>query len=561
MSIFKPKYFLPVGIALIALGTILFFLLRQVPPSLPPVVEDISQAPPLPSAEAGSDVAESSVAPEPDAGTAQSHTGTVDENTPAYTGADHPAEPLSPDAIDGEHLFRFYNAADQRAFESYAKAHGIAVLDSMTVGHVTRIKVQNRAQLQDLLKNAPVAVEHEPNIYVRLPEQNKQPMQAPPKGYRPFGKDTLAWLGIGDNQGWGNGIKVAVLDSGVNAEGGLKGKYIDRVDLSDDDSASGLHGTAVASIIAGDSTNLRGVAPDADIMSLRVLSDKGSGNAFTLAKGIIDAVDRGAKIINMSLGSKSDSFVVRDAVHYATERGVLLVAAVGNDAVEGVQYPAAYPDVLSVGGVDANGEHLYFSNRGKVDVAAPGIGVEIPLDNKNILFSGTSAAAPFVSGAAAAIWAQNPELSATDVRDIILANSDDGGAPGTDADVGAGVLNLKRIEQRNTPGIYDMSIMTPFVTTDENGIHLDLSAQNRGTEPIESASLEVSINGAPPQPFIFNNIGVGETASQHFDLPPTDKDLELRYYITPEGISDANPSDNGMISRINQFQPRKPDEK
>ena len=457
------------------------------------------------------------------------------------------------DAIPGEYVFRFFNAADLGAFEGYARAHGVRVLDSVVVGNMVRVRVADGRQLADLLRNAPVAVEYAPNVYVQIPEQNPVTAEVPRSDYKGFGASALNWLGVSDNDNWGSGIKIAVLDSGVRPGGALQGKFIEQVDLCHSAGGQGLHGTAVAAIIAGEDRRLGGVAPDADVLSIRVVPDNGRGDIFTLAKGIFTAVDRGARIINMSLGSRSECFAVREAVRYAVERGVLLVAACGNDAQKGVQYPARYPDVLAVAGVDAKGEHLYFSNRGsEVDLAAPGIGVAVPLsEDKAIAFSGTSAAAPFVSGVAAGIWSENPDFTADDIRSLLLDYADDVGAPGRDEETGWGVLNAERVEERDMAGVFDMAVMPPYVVRDDAGLHVDLSAQNHGTETIDEAVLEVRINGEPAKRFSYGGVLPGSTLTSHFDFTAADGDvIAIEYGVLTPGVSDARPGDNGMFSRI-----------
>ena len=113
---------------------------------------------------------------------------------------------------------------------------------------------------------------------------------------------------------------------------------------------------------------------------------------------------------------------------------MIIVAAAGNDAVEGVTYPAKYEGVIGVSSVDATGKHLYFSNRGEeVDLAAPGIGVTAAwTGNSFIDFSGTSASAPFVSGTLAMLLSENPALRPTEAVEIISSYANDAGFPGRD---------------------------------------------------------------------------------------------------------------------------------
>jgi len=459
------------------------------------------------------------------------------------------------DAIPGEYLFRFYSDADRKAFEKYAREHGVTIIDSMRVGNTVRIGVSDRSILADLLRNGPVAVDWMPNIYIDVPKriEGSNPL-APRGGYTAFGNQALAWLGVDADAGRGAGITVAVLDSGVTAAGALDGYSIETLDLTGELGGDTAHGTAVAAIIAGSDSDSPGVAPGARLISVKVLSEDGRGDAFTLAKGIVEAVDRGANIINMSLGSHSDSFILQQAVAYAVERNVLLVAATGNDAKEGVLFPARYKDVMAVAAVDFNNEHLYFSNRGdEVDLAAPGAGVAVMIrdGDERDLFSGTSAASPFVTGAAAAIWARDHSLSPQDVKDLLIGYSNDAGAPGVDKFFGAGGVNLGRVLQRNEPGICDMAAMMPNVVNSARGVHIDISAQNRGTEILGEVRLDVDINGNR-QSFCFFNVAPGATISQPFNLGVAGEGFEIKFAAVPVGVQDATPGNNGVISRISR---------
>ncbi len=455
------------------------------------------------------------------------------------------------DSIPGEYLFKFYNEQDRRAFEEYARKHGIRIIDFMAVGNVVRVGISDRSILEELLRNGPISTDWMPNTYVRVPErEDNVPLTPPSGGYQAFGDRALKWLGIKDNSGWGQGISVAVLDSGVIASGALSGRNIMQIDLIGESSYAAAHGTAVASIIAGGDAT--GVAPAVDLMSIKVMSNAGTGDSFTLAKGIIEAVDRGAQIINMSLGSNSDSFVVRQAVKYAAERGVLLVAAAGNDARQGLLYPARYEDVIAVAGVDFNSKHLYFSNRGSaVDIAAPGAGVAATgAGGETIGFSGTSVASPFVAGAAAEVWARDSSLSSEDIRRILIDYSNDVGAPGRDESYGAGVLDVGRINSRNTSGIFDMTAMMPFVQNNKSGGTVDISAQNRGTETIAEMVLEVDFQGKK-ESFSFFNVQPGNTISQPFPFGLIPEDgMELRFSVRPSGVNDATPNNNAVFSII-----------
>ncbi|HXQ33348.1 MAG TPA: S8 family serine peptidase, partial [Anaerolineales bacterium] len=144
-----------------------------------------------------------------------------------------------------------------------------------------------------------------------------------------------------------------------------------------------------------------GVAPNAQIMPLRVLNASGVGSYSDVAAAIVYAADHGAQVINLSLGGSNPSSTLENAVNYAISKDVIVVAAAGNNGTEGALYPAAYSDVIAVGSVDPNLERSSFSNYGsQVDIWAPGRDIlTTKRDGSYRLVSGTSFAAPYVAGA------------------------------------------------------------------------------------------------------------------------------------------------------------------
>lgn len=208
----------------------------------------------------------------------------------------------------------------------------------------------------------------------------------------------------------GLGVRVAVVDSGIGPHPDL------RVTMGADFTGSGTwadaagHGTHVAGIIAARSGNGiggRGIAPGADLIAARVLDASGSGYADWVAAGIVWATDRGAKVINLSLGSPEPSDIERAALAYAVAHGALVVCAAGNDGGTAPDYPATYNDCLSVAASDQSDRLAYWSNRAAtVDITAPGVGIwSSCIDSGGYCeMSGTSMAAPVVSGAAALVF-------------------------------------------------------------------------------------------------------------------------------------------------------------
>jgi len=204
-------------------------------------------------------------------------------------------------------------------------------------------------------------------------------------------------------------VTVAVIDSGVCLEHpDLAERTVAGYDFVDGDTTAQDdfgHGCSVAGIIAADGSNgqgIAGVAPNARIMPLRVLNAQGIGQYSNVAAAIVYAADNGAQIINLSLGGAYASTILEDAITYAVDHGVTVIAAAGNNSGP-VMYPAAYAPVIAVGSVDQNLERSSFSSYGpQLDTLAPGRDVlTTTRDGGYSVMTGTSFAAPQVAGIAA----------------------------------------------------------------------------------------------------------------------------------------------------------------
>lgn len=286
----------------------------------------------------------------------------------------------------------------------------------------------------------------------------------------------------------GSGAVVAVLDTGVAAGApDLAGTrfvagrdLVDGDDRPDDRNGHGTHVTGTIAQTTNNGVGAAGLAHGASIMPVRVLDDAGAGTDHRTAQGIRWAVDNGAHVINMSLGGASRSQVLADAVRYAHDRGVVLVASTGNDGSDAVSFPAAYDEVIAVGAVRLDRTRAPYSNRGtQVELVAPGGDLSRDQDADGVpdgivqqtlrsrgssdfcmcVYEGTSMAAPHVSAVAAMLVARGTRGPAA-VRAALRAGAADLGAPGRDQTFGFGLVQARSALDAATPSPATTSLRT-----------------------------------------------------------------------------------------------------
>jgi len=286
------------------------------------------------------------------------------------------------------------------------------------------------------------------------------------------------WLGeYGIRDAWavtqGQGVIIAVIDTGVDATvPDLKGAVLPGYDFSGLGDAKGWapvgsddaeHGTLVASMAAGRGTGtnagLIGAAPGAMILPLSIALEGGEVDSDTqIAEAVKYAVDHGAKVINMSLTRNTLGWPTSwdEAFSYAAAHDVVVVAAAGNrgSGTTVVGAPATMPGVLTVAGVDRDGNASF-------DASTQGITVAVSAPSEQLVgvapggtyvsWSGTSGAAPIVSGIVALVRAAHPELDAANVINRIVATAHDRGAPGQDNIYGYGLIDAKAAVTADVP--------------------------------------------------------------------------------------------------------------
>lgn len=458
-------------------------------------------------------------------------------------------------------VVRFPTDDALNGFLSEANERGLRVEDDLARLKMLRVRLANGRQIRDLFELLPEDSEPEPNFPVKVPSL---PETEDAQGIMPFGRKAVDWLDAPEDRStWGEGVLVAVLDTGVDfghpALGGVRGTSLDLVQDESDEISYAGHGTAVASIIAGNPAVFGGMAPKAEILSVRVLNNQGEGDGFTVANGIIEAVDRGADVINLSLGTIGRSFVLEEAIDYAHEQNVLVVASVGNEGQRGVTYPARFEGVIGVTAVDAKGSQANFSNFGDgVDLAAPGAGVLAAWSQQTYKpFSGTSAATPFVAGALAGLISENQSMPRERLPELLFTYANDDGMPGEDPYVGKGVLDVGRVVGRNVKGTYDVAITGYYFDPEDfeagGRTPFLVSIQNQGTELIDQATLEVSF-GEINKTLLFGKVAVGEVKSQQLYLDAKQANnpegTRIVSQVTLDGHEDADLDNNERISRI-----------
>lgn len=379
---------------------------------------------------------------------------------PTVTSLVKSAPGVSGQAIAGEHVVRLRPGTSPSA---YARRHGLTLVQA--IGLDMYVFRGTRPDLD--LAETSEALWAEPNRRLSLPPMTTRP--APQlEGTQP--EDPLypaqyAPRILGAEAVWGTQqgrpeVVVAIIDSGIDgAHPEFQGQLLPGHDFTVKPSVPGGdkdgygHGTHVAGVVGARLNNgmgIAGLAPGCKLLPVRIFNDSGHTTDGAANAAIIWAVDNGAKVINASWGTPSDSEAGRTAVRYALERDVVVIAAVGNTGKEwDPSYPAAYPGVVAVAGTNDRDGWASFSTYGDwITLGAPGASIlsTFPLSKGNgyRIMDGTSMAAPQVTGVAALIRSQHPQLTQAQVVERLYTTAKDTVMAGKDKYVGHGRVDAAR---------------------------------------------------------------------------------------------------------------------
>lgn len=286
------------------------------------------------------------------------------------------------------------------------------------------------------------------------------------------------------------------------------------------------HGTVTSGIIAawpGNRAGIAGVNPWARIMPVKVADFLGDATSIRIAKGIHYAVDNGARVINISIAGKKLSRVVFQAVIYARKRGVLVVAAAGNDGADiSNVFPGGLPGVITVSSTDPDDKRATFSNWGQqVEIAAPGVDILslraqqtdllqferadykpgtaiVGRDKRYYRVTGTSFSAPFVSGVASLLFSLDPKRTAGQVKRMILHSARDIDTPGYDNFTGFGLLDA-RAAIKADPNYFMLSRIGSVSLVQKGGAYLFQAKGTAVADKFKRAWIELGKGENPSQ--------------------------------------------------------------
>ncbi len=354
----------------------------------------------------------------------------------------------------------------------------------------------------------------------------------------------------------GVGVNVGIIDTGIQRDhpdltvsGGflaLTSPPYHRKSADDWDDDNG-HGTHVAGTVAAYGA-IAGVAPDANLYAVKVLDKNGSGSFSSVIAGIDWCVDNGMHIANMSLGASSGNDSLREAIEAADEAGLILIASAGNSGpgANTIGYPAAYPQTIAVAASDSNDNIASWSSRGgdkgDVDLTAPGVSIKSTwTDSGYRTISGTSMAAPHVTGVAALVLDYHGPMDPQKLWTLLTGSAEDLGHDFTAQGYGLvradEALGVEVLPADPEPAFFAVSNLDPAAVTLEPGTPFTVSADvtntgdESGTQTVsfqfanDSTTLqttEVTLDPGGKQPVSFDATAPGTEGSYNYSVSSED---------------------------------------
>jgi len=362
-------------------------------------------------------------------------------------------------------------------------------------------------------------------------------------------------------------VLVAVVDTGIDwNHPDLAENYVplgyDWVNNDPDPMDDHGHGTHCAGVIVAIANNSIGMAGLAQVrvMAEKGLDESGSGRLSDLASAIIHAVDQGADIVSCSWGSYEKSTLLHEAVKYAYDHGVLVVAAAGNDATDTKHYPAAYDEVFAVTATDQNDDPASFTNFGNwVEVAAPGVRIYSTVwDDSYAYMSGTSMSAPHVSGVAALIWSRFSDMTRDQVWTQLQYTADDLGDPSFDVYYGYGRVNARRAVEES-PAEHDVLVLnwkTPSYIGLGSLATINTTILNMGTSDESDVTIQLLVNNSVVDSVVVDFLARGSSTSVScMWMPTTEGTYNVTSYIVPL-IGETIIDNNALYTQIKARAPQ-----
>ena len=341
------------------------------------------------------------------------------------------------DVVPGQVVVKLVEGVDIDVFIDKYKVEFLDAIESRRT-YLVKVKPGDEEEFVDIIVLDPMVADAEPNFTGRdiIPDPVGQSIFVASTAGQYATQPALGKIGLEQAQqtSSGAGVTVAVIDSGLDpAHPALAGRiaaggwnFIEGnpnvLDVGDgiDNDMDGFidesvgHGTIVSGLIAR-------IAPGAKILPLRVLDSDGYTTTFTMVRAVYYAIDSGAPILNISMGTTRETFVIADAMSEAQQKGVLIVAGAGNeDTSSPVRYPAASSSsvVMAVAATTNSDIKADFSNfGGHVSISAPGVKVTSSVPGGGYgAADGTSYSTPFVAGTAALVWSKVPQFNAAQVE-------------------------------------------------------------------------------------------------------------------------------------------------